>query len=94
MIATLFLAITVEFFARQAAGRGFQDAGVALVLAGQSLIRFFACVPRSDRHPSIAALELTAMGITAASVLLALGLYDTMTARDHVSEREKVDQLA
>jgi hypothetical protein len=89
VIATLFLAITVEFFARQAAGRGLQDAVVALVLAAQSWIGFFACVRALTGAPSDLTLGLTTMGVAAASVLLALGLYDRMAARHDASDREK-----
>jgi multisubunit Na+/H+ antiporter MnhF subunit len=89
VIATLFLAITVEFFARQAAGRGMQDAVVALVLAGQSWIGFFACLRALTGAATDLTRGLTAMGITAASVLLSLALYDRMAARTDVSQREK-----
>lgn len=89
VIATLFLAITVGFFARQAAGRGMQDAVVALVLAGQSWIGFFACVRALTGAATDLTRGLTGMGVTAASVLLSLALYDGMLARDDISQRGK-----
>ncbi len=89
VIATLFLAVTVDFFARQATGEGIQDAVVALVLSGQSWIGFFACIRALTGAPGPVTLGLTAMGVTAASVLLALRFYDAMRARENVSEREK-----
>ncbi len=79
----------MDFFARQAEGRGLQDAFVALLLAAQSWVGFFACVRALTGAASDLTLGLTGMGLTAASVLLALGLYDTMTSRSGVSEREK-----
>lgn len=89
VIATLFIAITVEFFARQAAGRGILDAVVALVLCGQSWIGFFACVRALKGSANGLTLGLTGMGVAAAAVLLTLALYDRMAARDDVSGREK-----
>lgn len=89
VIATLFVAITVDFFARQAAERARQDALVALMLAGQSWVGFFACLRALTGAATDLTRGLTAMGVTAASVLLSLALYDRMAARADVSEREK-----
>jgi hypothetical protein len=89
VIATLFLALTVEFFARQAAGRGAQDAVIVLALSGLSWIGFFACMRALTGADTDLTRGLTGMGVTAASVLLAVALYDTMAARENVSHREK-----
>jgi hypothetical protein len=60
-----------------------------LALSGLSWIGFFACMRALAGAPTDLTRGLTGMGVTAASVLLAVALYDRMAAREDVSEREK-----
>jgi hypothetical protein len=76
VIATLFIAVTVDFFAGRASRRRAEDALLALVLIAEAWVGFFACVRALAGAQSAWTVGSAGAGVTAASVLVALALYD------------------
>jgi hypothetical protein len=90
VIATLFIAIAVEFFAREAAATGRLEAIRLVLLVGQSWVGFFACVRALAGSPTAGTVGLAGAGVTAASVLVSVTLYDQIMATSGQSDRLKL----
>jgi len=89
VIATLFVAIAVEFFPPQAGQRQLRDAVTTLVLVGQSWIGFFACIRALAGAASGLTVALAGVGVTAAALLLSWSLYGKITQPDDSSHQQK-----
>jgi hypothetical protein len=94
VIATLFIAIAVEFFAREAAGESALDRLRLVLLIALSWLGFFACLRALAGDPGGTTTGLAGAGVTAASVLVALTLYDEIRKRNEDSlQGEAIGQL-
>jgi hypothetical protein len=86
VIATLFIAIAVEFFAREASRKSAPLDRLRLVLLiAQSWAGFFACVRALAGDATAVTVGLASAGVTAASVLVSLTLYEQIRASSEES---------
>lgn len=92
-IATLFIAIAVgEFFAREASEKEALDGLRIVLLIGVSWLGFFACIRALAGDASSVTSGLAGAGVTAASVLVSLSLYDRI--KGSREDSDKVDIIA
>jgi hypothetical protein len=75
IIATLFVAMAIEFFAFGAKGETY-DALLAIALLALSWLGLLACIRASAGSATGATVALAGTGVTAASTLVSLSLYE------------------
>jgi hypothetical protein len=79
IIATLFVAMAIEFFAFGAKGETY-DALLAIALLALSWLGLLACVRASAGSATGTTVALAGTGVTAASTLVSLSLYEKVKA--------------
>jgi hypothetical protein len=92
VIATLFVAIAVEFFAREASATGRMEGVRLVLLVGESWAGVFGCVRALAGSGTAVTAGLAGTGVTAAAVLLALALYEEI--RKHGDGSDRVELIA
>jgi cation transport ATPase len=81
VIATLFVAIAVEFFTRVATERRPYEAVALLLLMLMGWTGFFACIRALAGNTTSITAGVAATGVTATELLVSLALYDRIVQR-------------
>ena len=87
VIATLFVAAAVEFFAREATQAYMTDSIRLLLLIAVSWAGLFACIRALAGGGTRETAGLAGAGVAAVSVLVSLALYEQIKARGEGSDR-------
>jgi hypothetical protein len=81
IIATLFVAMMIEFFASEATQRESFDATLVVMLLALSWVGLLACIYALAGASNGLTVGLAGAGVTSASVLVSLTLYDKVKGR-------------
>jgi len=94
VIATLFVAITFDFFATEASRKGGLDGVRLLALIAQSWLGFFACIRALATGGTGVTMALAGAGVTAAAVLVSLALYGHIVTSGEATDASRLIAVA
>lgn len=90
IIATLFIAITVELFAPKTEQAGIADTANVVPLTLITWFGFFASIRALVGDPTDLTVGFSAAGLTAASLLVSFNIYDRIASRGSVTDRDRI----